>query len=246
MANLSRTDLSRTIFYNTILVMTSFRGADLSRAHFRHADLDSIETTEPPEIEVEIILPQESINQTDLEQLQVAIDNLMDVCGFKLKLRLDPIQGSWWQKLIFWSKDNTTQTVVNRLLQILKEVFIARSIGVPSAEETEKLANAADRVLKSLEPFESGVIRLGKLLVVKGMLRGKPVLRIETISLSLSQKLADNPQLLKVPESLLLLIEEQENSNQASSDLVPSDKTQGNLSLEKPLAQLPPSCSSSQ
>jgi hypothetical protein len=126
----------------------------------------------------------------------MAIDNLMEVCGFELELEFDPIRGSWWQTLIFWSQNQTTQTVVNRIFQTLKEVFVARSIGIPSAEETVKLTEAVDRVVKMLEPFESATIRLGKLLVIKGKLGGKPALRVETISLSLAQKLAENPQLI--------------------------------------------------
>jgi hypothetical protein len=160
----------------------------------------------------------------------MAIDNLMEICDFELKGELDPVRGSWWQKLIFWSKDKTTQTAVNRMLQTLKEVFVARSIGVPSAEETMKLTEAVDKVIKSLEPFEAGVIRLGKLLVVKGTLRGKSVLRVETISLSLAQKLADNPQLINMPQQLLLLIEEPETANQTPPIFTPSDEPQRYLS----------------
>jgi len=200
----------------------------------------SDETTKRQEIEVEIALPQENINSIDLEQLQTAINNLMEICEFKLKEELDPIRGSWWRKLIFWSKDKTTPTAVNRIFQTVKEVFVARSIGIPSAEETIKLTEAVDRVIKSLEPFESGIIRLGKLLVIKGTRENKPILRVETISLSLAQKLAENPQLIKMPQSLLLLIEEEEIANQAVSHLAASDKPQGYLSTG-PLAQLPPS-----
>jgi hypothetical protein len=162
----------------------------------------------------------------------MAIDNLMEVCGFELDREFDPIRGSWWQTLIFWSRNQTTQTVVNRTFQTLKEVFVARSIGIPSAEETVKLTEAVDRVVKMLEPFESAAIRLGKLLVIKGNLGGKPALHVETISLSLAQKLAENPQLINMPESLLRLIEEEKIVNQAPSDLVPLDKPQGNLSPE--------------
>ncbi len=106
----------------------------------------------------------------------MAIDNLMEVCEFELKGELDPIRGSWWQTLIFWSKGKITQTAFNRLLQTLKEVCVARSIGIPSAEETVKLAEAVDRVLKSLEPFESSVIRFGKLCPpgYRAALRGAP------------------------------------------------------------------------
>jgi RNA polymerase sigma factor (sigma-70 family) len=219
----------------------------LNRSPDRHHDYlftdDAIETTKRHEIEVEVVLPQENINYIDLEQLQMAIDNLMEVCEFELKGEVNPIRGSWWKTLIFWSKDKTTQTVVNRLLQTLKEVFVARSIGIPSAEETKKLAEAIDQVLKNLEKFDSGIIRLGKLLIIKGTLGSKPVLRVETISPSLAQKLAENPQLIKMPEPLLHLIEEQKLENQVASDLVSSDKSQGDLSPEEPLVQLPPSCS---
>ena len=200
---------------------------------------DNDETTERQEVEVEIALPQENINSIDLEQLQTAINNLMEICEFKLKEELDDPR-SGWQKIIFWSKDKTTPTAVNRIFQTVKEVFVARSIGIPSAEETIKLTEAVDRVIKSLEPFESGVMRLGKLLVIKGTRENKPILRVETISLSLAQKLAENPQLIKMPQSLLLLIEEEEIANQAASHLAASDKPQGYLPA-RPSAQLPPS-----
>lgn len=242
-ASLSRAYLFRTNFSNTNLVMASFTGADRSMAHFGEADLDNTETTQLPEIEVEIALPQESINQTDLEQLQMAIANLMEVFEFKLKRKLEPIQGSWWQTLIFWSKEKTTQIVVSRLLQTLKEVFVARSIGIPSAEETVKLAHAVDRVVKCLEPFESGVIRIGNLLVIKRPFRGRSSLHVETIAPSLARKLAENPKLIKSPALILRLVEEQNTNiaDQAASNLMPLDESQNEL----PLKQLPPSSSGS-
>jgi uncharacterized protein YjbI with pentapeptide repeats len=172
-ANLSEADLS-----GADLSGANLHGADLNGANLSGTDLRttlgsySVETTEQREIEVEIALPQENISYLDLEQLQMAIDNLMEVCEFELKGELDPIRGSWWQTLIFWSKNKTTQTAVNRLFQTLKEVLVARSIGIPSAEETTKLTEAVDRVLKSLEPFDRGIIRLGKLLIIKHTLRG--------------------------------------------------------------------------
>jgi hypothetical protein len=270
-ADLSKTDLREANLRGANLRWANLRWANLREADLRGADLRgamineadqsninldgailttslnlrqaaSDETTEH-EIEVEIGLPQENINLTDIEQLQTAIEMLMDACGFRLRVKLAPIKDSWWQTLIFWSKSETTQAVVERLFQTLKELFVARSIGIPSAEETAKLAEAVDRVLKSLEPFESGVIRFGKLLVIKGTLKGKPVLRVETISLSLAQKLAENPQLIKMPESLLYLIEEEGMADQTTSDLAPLEKSRGEFLPEEPSVQLPPKCS---
>ncbi len=254
-ANLSEADLRAADLAGAILAGANLRRADLRKANLEGADLtgtdlseailsDNVETTERSEryeIEVEIALPQEDINYIDLEQLQMAVDHLMEVCEFELKGELDPIRGSWWQKLIFWSKDKTTPTVVNRIFLTLKEVLVARSIGIPSAEEATKLAEAVDKMIKSLEPFENGVIRLGKLLVINGTLRGKSVLRVETISRSLEQKLADNPQLILRPQQLLLLIEESENASQAAPTFTPSDKPQGQLPPAESALQLPPS-----
>jgi hypothetical protein len=240
-ADLRDADLSGAILRNATLMRANLVGASIAETDLRGAILhDNIEIAERYEIEVEIALPQENINYIDLERLQMAIDNLMEVCEFELTGELDPVRGSWWQKLIFWSKDRTTQTAVNRILQTLKEVFVARSIGIPSAEETIKLTEAVDKVIKSLESFEGGVIRLGKLLVVKGTLRGKSVLRVETISLSLAQKLADNPQLINMPQQLLLLIEEPEITNQAVTFYTPADKPQAHLPPAESTLQLPP------
>jgi uncharacterized protein YjbI with pentapeptide repeats len=236
-ADLSGADLVGATLVGATLVGAILLGTILSRA----VGLNTVETAERYEIEVEIALPQENINYTDLERLQMAIDNLMEVCEFELKGELDPIRGSWWQKLIFWSKDKTTPTAVNRIFQTLKEVFVARSIGIPSAEEATKLAEAVDKVIKTLEPFENGVVRFGKLLVIKGTLRGKSVLRVETISLALAQKLADNPQLINRPEQLLLLIEEPEMASQAAPTFAPSDKPQEHLPPAESVLQLPPS-----
>jgi hypothetical protein len=248
-ANLPKADLRGASLRGASLRRAFLNGADLAGADLRGAslagaDLDGVVIGEPIryEIEVEIVLPQENINHDDLKQLQSAIDNLMEICEFNLKEEFAPILGSWWQTLIFWSKNETTQTIVNRLFQTLKEVFVARSIGIPSAEETVKLAEAVDQVLKSLEPFESGVIRFGKLLVIKGTLKGKPVLRVETVSSSLAQKLAENPQLIKMPEPLLPLIEEQEMANQTASDSVVLDKPQVEFLPDDPLVPLPPNC----
>jgi uncharacterized protein YjbI with pentapeptide repeats len=245
-ADLNRANLSRALLSELDLNKVDLRETNVGGAYFggvayaQIAGFHRVETPERYEIEVEIALPQEDINYPDLERLQMAIDHLMEVCEFELKGELDPVRGSWWQKLIFWSKDKTTSTAVNRILQTLKEVFVARSIGIPSAEEAAKLAEAVDKVIKSLEPFENGVIRLGKLLVIKGNLRGKSVLRVETISLALAQKLADNPQLINRPEQLLLLIEEPDTASQGVPTVTPSDKPQGHLPPAESVLQLPP------
>jgi uncharacterized protein YjbI with pentapeptide repeats len=137
-ASLSRANLSGADLSEADLSGADLRGADLGRANLSGADLsganlnganldetiglDNVEIAERHAIEVEIALPQENINYIDLEQLQMAIDNLMKICEFELKAELDPIQGSWWQTLIFWSKNKTTQTAVNRLFQTLTEI----------------------------------------------------------------------------------------------------------------------------
>jgi cell division protein FtsZ len=147
--------------------------------------------------------PQEDISLQDLEALLSAVEDFMDVLGYELETELLTAQGSFFQELIFWSKNKFTRKEVDQIYEQGKEALLKTYLDRPGAEAADKLADAAAKLIKSLEPFETGVIRLGEIIVIKITQDGKPSIRVETIASELARALARNPFLLKNPDAIL-------------------------------------------
>jgi len=219
-ADLSGADLSRANLSGAILRRANLSGADLSRANLSGADLLEADlsgadlagtvmedvNTKIPAI-VEIAIPHDiSLKQT--EELLAAVGAFMEACSFEQERVLVTVSGSFFETLKFWSKDERTRKEVAKIYDEGKEALRKAYLDIPGAEATDKLAEASSKIIKALEPFESGAIRLGELLVVKITHQGKSYLRIETISPEIARELARNPQLLRKPEEVYAFIEQ--------------------------------------
>jgi hypothetical protein len=167
------------------------------------------------EIKVEIALPQAHINPRDVDRLQNAINALMEACEFEFGDEIERIQGSLYLSQIFKPIiERLSESAANKTFQGVYHAFKAHISGNINADVTGKIAETTAEVIKSLEPFDAGAIRIHQLLVVKITRDGKAMLRVETISLSLAQKLADNPMLLRMPDELWTSLDAHEQEDE--------------------------------
>jgi hypothetical protein len=133
----------------------------------------------------------------------------MEACDFGSAGKARAAYGSFFQTLKFWSKHERTRQEASEIYEGGKEALRKVYLDLPGATATDKLAEASSKLIKALEPFESGALRLGELLVVKITQHNKPYLLVETISPELARELARNPQLLRKPEDVFAFIEQQ-------------------------------------
>ena len=133
----------------------------------------------------------------------------MEACGFELESELETVHGSFFQRLKFWTRDERTKEEVAKVFQQGKEALLIRHLDLPAAKATGTLADAASKLIKSLETVESCAMRVGGILVLKTIRQGKPSLIIETITPAMARELDEHPTLLQNPEAIFKLLETQ-------------------------------------
>lgn len=151
---------------------------------------------------VDINLSAEDIDPDDLYLLRTAIDQFMEALEFEETGELESARGSWFQRLMFWSKEKLEPDELEGVYQEGREALRKRVLDLPGAEATEKLANAASNLIAALEKQPSGVLRIGELIVVKVPRNGESTIIVETISAEIARKFAANPMLLRDPEQV--------------------------------------------
>jgi uncharacterized protein YjbI with pentapeptide repeats len=244
-AHLSGADLRGADLSGAHLRGADLRGADLGGAHLRGANLSGAQL--PAECAlVEIYLPQEEIDRQALENLQTAIKEFMAVCSFAPEEDIEVTRGSFFQRLLCWSRrlftpeeighiyEVTRGSFFQKLLYWSRGLFTPEEIGhiydegkealrntyldKPEAEVAAKLAEAASQLIKALQPFESGAMRLGEILVVKVTRQGQPHLRVATIFPELARELASHPRMLETPERVFSLLDTPDHSQDLSEE----------------------------
>ncbi|MCS3799373.1 hypothetical protein [Niastella sp. OAS944] len=161
----------------------------------------SIETKGKPQSEVTIyIVKKPSLHEQ--ENIVNACGEFMEALGFEMKTQNEPIYNSFWQKIRFVFKKNVTEQDVQNIFDKAKKALELKHIDLPTAEQTEKLANAVDKILNSVNRFDNCTIRLGSLLIVKRMIEGEPMLKVHQLTPDEIKYLEANDSLLKEADPL--------------------------------------------
>jgi hypothetical protein len=159
-----------------------------------------------PEAEVVIYIPDKEILLTDTEQVTNAAGDFMEALGFELEAEEAPIFGSFFKKV----KYIFSKTVGNEDLEMLyrkgKKALELKYVELPTAEQTEKLASAAEKMVNSLEKFEEGVVKLGAVLVIKKKINGESRISVVQLSTEMIILLDKKPQLLQSLNTLYELV----------------------------------------
>ena len=114
--------------------------------------------------------------------------------------------GSFFKRMKFiFSK-----TVGNEDLEALynkgRKALEIKHLDLPTAEQTEKLANAAEKLIGSLKEVNEGVVRCGALLVLKKQVNGETKIIIQQLSTEMIILLEKNPNLLFNPNTIYELL----------------------------------------
>jgi len=155
---------------------------------------------------VVIWIPDEKIPLLVTENIVKACDEFMEELGFELKSQDEPVLGSFWKKLLYKYKGSGAEDELKKTYSKGKKALEAKYLNLPSAEVTEKLANATSKLIEATKSVEEIVLRLGGILFVKTQKNGKSLIIAETISPELAAKLDANPHLLKDPNQIFDLL----------------------------------------
>lgn len=154
-----------------------------------------------------IALPQRQIDLFVIETIQNACGDMMEVLGFELKQKDEPVYGSFFQFSKFKLKYPKTTREIEDSFNKAKVALEARYLNLPAAEATEKYVNAASNLINSLQGIEESVMRIGALLVVKNTIDGKTKILAETLSPQLMLLFESNPQLMNSPSTVYQMIQ---------------------------------------
>lgn len=148
------------------------------------------------EAEVNIYI-KDQLSLKEQEDLTNACGEFMEALGYELKAEEEPILNSFWKRLKFVLKRNVTDDDLYRTFRKGKQALELKYVELPTAEQTEKLANAAEKLATTLEKVNEGAILLGNLLAIKKMVDGQPQLIIRQLTSDQVYALSLDPELIK-------------------------------------------------
>ena len=148
--------------------------------------------------QVVIYLPAEIVDIMEAEKLTNACGEFMESLEYELETENEPILGSFFQKLLFKIKEGkeATQKEITEDFAKGKKALELKYVELPTAEQTEKLANSAAKIVEILDKQDEGVVRLGSLIVLKKQVDGKSKIIVLQLNFELITLLDKNPQLL--------------------------------------------------
>ena len=158
--------------------------------------------------QVYIYLPAEEIPLLLTEDLTTACGEFMEALGYELEHENEPIYGSFLQNMWFKIKSGTkaTKDEIAEDFGKGKKALELKYVELPTAEQTEKLANSALKIVELLKEQDEGVVRLGALLVLKKSVDGKSKVIIQQLNYDLINILDKSPQLLQNLQTVYELI----------------------------------------
>ncbi|MGN6211507.1 hypothetical protein [Parafilimonas sp.] len=146
--------------------------------------------------ETVIFVPDTYVSLQSSEAITNACGDFMEALGFELETEDEPVFGSFFKKLKYIFSSTIGEEDLTKLYEKGKKALELKHIDLPTAEQTEKLANAADKLVSSLNGIDEGVIRCGALIVLKKIINGKPRLIIQQLSSEMIVLLDKYPKLI--------------------------------------------------
>ena len=215
-ADLTDADLTGANLNEANLSATNFSGVVLSEP--QEELIDQFRSLEPEssailsQAIVSINLPQKKIGLLEKESILNAVVELMSELGFVFKGDEEPIHGSFFQRLIYVFKNPKNKREVKEIYQKGKQALEEQLLNKPSSESTENLASAAASLLSAMDKVDEGVVRLGRIIVVKLIQNEKTKVAIQTVSPTIAAELDSDPSLEKNPITIFnLLLEKTTN-----------------------------------
>jgi hypothetical protein len=155
---------------------------------------------------ISVNLPQNDLSDFVIDSILDSLIDFMGNLGLDLSSVNQPIYGSFFQNLKFALKKRGEKESIENSMKTAETALKTKLLNLPSAEVTEKLADSAAKVLKSIEMAEEAAIRIGPLLILKICNNGKNLIIIETLSNLIADKLDSQPMLMRDPQAIYLLL----------------------------------------
>lgn len=159
-----------------------------------------------PEADVVIYIADAEVAHLAAEAMTNSAGEFMEALGYELKSEDEPVYGSFWKRIQFILNRQVSAEELDRAITRGKKALELKYVELPTAEQTEKLANAAKSLIESMQGFNDAVARLGALLVLKRTVDGEPKVMIQQLSAELIAILDEKPQLLRSPQTIYELI----------------------------------------
>ncbi len=163
-------------------------------------------TPDKPMVEVMIYIPDSDVSLMDSEAITNRCGDFLETLGFELETEDNPIYSSFFKRMNFIFPKRVPERTVDNLMKMGKGALNGEYVKMPTPEDTEKLANAAEKLVASLDKFDEGVVRLGVLLVLKKRVNGDPQIFILELNQTLIELLREKPQLMKSLTTLYELV----------------------------------------
>lgn len=150
---------------------------------------------EPGELLVTIYLDDERVH----EQVQAAVEDLINLSGAEIVERDDPVLGSWFRRLrgaVSWSP------AVREAAAVAAHALDARMVLSQDATITTTMLQNLGPVLTALQPTKEAVLRVGALLIVKV----DDAVAVHQLTAAQQLTLDHQPHLLTAPQDILRVL----------------------------------------
>jgi serine/threonine kinase PknH len=135
----------------------------------------------------------------DGEPLRDAVVEVLEVAGFEVVSRDDPVRGSWFQRLFVRHRDSAAVKKLGELAEEAVRAAQLKYINTPRSESDEREANAIARLAEAMSNETDAVVFTSSILFIKT--GGRLVSRVLTEAEI--RKVQSNPELMRAPQELL-------------------------------------------
>jgi hypothetical protein len=190
----------------TSLTQFSANFAELSWALSIGSKLEDIKMKR--NIPVRIYLPEGISTSAIGNALINSIFESLSEFGIEKSTELPAETGSWWKQVWGRTKEALSQEEVAQRLEKLEHAASLKLIDKPQADITKSDADAASKMIKSLEHIPSACVQIGNLLIIKRTPRkGDPQLIVRTLTALELIALEKNKAILKSPNKVIDLLD---------------------------------------
>ena len=161
---------------------------------------------------VDVYLPDAdpANEKQQIEEIKNSVTNFLKQFGFTPDPDVRPNESvDSWRWLNWFKPTPELKQEATEIYDEMKEALRRKHIDVEGATAYEKRANATANLLKSIEPYENAIMRLGDVVVAKSTIDGTPLLLVETVSPKLARELEKQPGILNDPKKFMNFIETQ-------------------------------------
>lgn len=169
--------------------------AGINEGKIESEPFDSLKGIEK-QSELNIYIPS-IINLTTQEFIVNACGEFMEAMGFEVNAEQEPIYNSFWKRIQFVLKRNISEQDLDRVFRKGKQALEQKLVDSPIADQTEKYAAAAQKLIQALETVDNAAIRAGALLIFKETVAGTPFLYIHQLTSDQIYALETQPALIK-------------------------------------------------